>query len=141
MALTPDEITRFLAGRRNAVLGVNCKNGPPHLTPVWFLWNGETLQISTTRQRQKYFNLQRDPRVTLCVDDPVAFRSVLLQGRVDIVEDDVWEATRVIVERYVDRPFADRMMALLRTQPRVLLVVHPEKWLSWDISEGVLPHP
>jgi len=71
----------------------------------------------------------------------MAFRSVVVQGRVDIVEDDVWEATRVIVERYVDRPFADPMMALLRTQPRVLLVVHPEKWLSWDISEGVLPHP
>ena len=79
--------------------------------------------------------------MTLCVDDPVAFRSVVVQGRVDIVEDDVWEATRVIVERYVDRPFADRMMALLRAQPRVLLVVHPEKWLSWDISEGVLPLP
>ena len=49
MGLTPDEITRFLAGRRNAVLAVNSKNGPAHLTPVWFLWNGQTFQISTTR--------------------------------------------------------------------------------------------
>jgi hypothetical protein len=65
MTLTPDQITRFLAVRRNAVQGVNTQNGPPHPTLVWFLWTGETFQISTTRQRPKHINLQRDPRVTL----------------------------------------------------------------------------
>ena len=79
--------------------------------------------------------------MTLCVDDPVAFRSVVVRGWVEIVQDDVWEVTRAIVERYTDKPFADRHIAVLRTQPRVLLVVHPEKWFSWDISEGVLPLP
>jgi PPOX class probable F420-dependent enzyme len=139
MALTQDEITRFLAGRRNAVLATNRRNGPPQLTTVWFLWNGETFQISTTRPRQKHANIRRDPRVTLCVDDPVVFRSVVVEGRAEIVEDGIWDTTRAIIDRYVDKPFAERLMARVRTEPRVLLVVHPEKWLSWDITEGVLP--
>ena len=45
MALTEDEITRFLAGRHHAVLGINRKHASPHLTPVWYLWNGRTFDF------------------------------------------------------------------------------------------------
>jgi hypothetical protein len=34
---------------------------------------------------------------------------------------------------------ADRLIAGIHAQPRVLVVVHPEKWLSWDIYERVIP--
>jgi PPOX class probable F420-dependent enzyme len=130
---------RFLAGRRNAVLATNRTDGPPQVTTVWYLWTGQDFYISTRRDRYKYRNVQRDPRVTLCIDDPMAFTSVVVEGRVEVIEADIWDTTRAIVERYVDKPFAERMMARLRAEPRVLLVVHPEKWLSWNITGRILP--
>lgn len=138
MSLNPTDMERFLAGRRNAVVATNRTDGPPQLTSVWYRWTGEVFHVSTIRTRAKYANLRRDARVTLCIDDPVAFRSVVVQGRAEILEDDIWDATQSIAERYIDRPFVERLMTRIRTQPRVLLVIHPDKWLSWDIEENVL---
>src|SRR5690348_3500313 len=89
MPLNEDELTRFLAGRRNAVLGVNRAGGPPHLTPVWFLWDGRTFNISTTRPRQKVVSLGRDRRVSLCIDDTLGFRSVVVEGTAEVIEEDI----------------------------------------------------
>ena len=114
-------------------------NGPPQVTTVWYLWTGQDFYISTRRDRYKYRHLQRDPRVTLCIDDAMAFTSVVVEGHAEFMEADIWDTTRMIVERYVDKPFAERMLVRMRSEPRVLLVVHPEKWLSWDISRAVLP--
>lgn len=135
MALTEDEITRFLTAPRNAMLGVNRKNASPNLTPVWYPWNGQTFEISTTRMTQKFISLQHDLRVSLCIDDPLTgiATTVIVQGRAEIVEDDIWPTTQEIVERYLGKRFASNMMARIWTEPRVLLRVHPEKWMSWDV--------
>jgi PPOX class probable F420-dependent enzyme len=138
MPLSEKEIHRFLNGRRNAILGVNRRNGPPQLTPVWFLWNGKEFYISTTRERHKFRFLERDPRVTLCIDDPVTLRSVTAEGTVEIRDADIWPISEAIVDRYLDKPFADRMMKKAHMESRVLLVIRPDKWLSWDLSERVL---
>lgn len=138
MPLPEDTLQRFLAGRQNAVVATNRRDGPPQLSTVWYRWTGEVFHISTQRHLQKLVNLRRDPRVTLCIDDPAIFTSVVVEGRAEVVEGDIWEATQAIAERYIDRTRAERLMARVRTQPRVLLVVHPEKWRSWDISPGIL---
>jgi PPOX class probable F420-dependent enzyme len=43
--------------------------GAPHSTPVWFGWDGEFLRFSQTTDRQKYRNLQREPRVSNALVD------------------------------------------------------------------------
>jgi hypothetical protein len=68
----------------------------------------------------------------------MGFRSVVVQGTAEVVDEDIWEATQALVERYLDKPFVPKLMARLRAEPRVLLRIHPEKWLSWDITERVL---
>jgi PPOX class probable F420-dependent enzyme len=134
MALAKEAIERFLAERRNVVLGTLRKDGSPQLNPMWFHWTGEVFHISTTRSRFKYTHLKRDPRVTLCIDDATGFKSVIVEGRAEIIEDDIWGPTRTIVEKYVDKDQVETRLARLRTEPRVLLVIHPEKWLSWDLA-------
>ena len=135
MALTQTEITQFLAERRNAVLGTIRKDGTPQLNPMWFNWTGEVFQISTTRTRFKYAHLKRDSRVTLCIDDSTGFKTVIVEGRATIVETDIWGPTRTIVEKYVDAAHVEARMARLQTEPRVLLVIRPEKWISWDMAQ------
>jgi len=135
MALTKEEIEQFLSERRNAVLGTIRKDGSPQLNPMWFHWTGEVFYISTTKTRFKYAHLQRDPRVTLCIDEATGFKSVIVEGRAEIVEKDIWGPTQKIIEKYVAADQREARLARLRTEPRVLIIVHPQKWISWDLAQ------
>ena len=141
MSLPKEVIDQFLAERRNAVLGTIRKDGAPQLNPMWFNWTGEVFHISTTRSRFKYNHLKRDQRVTLCIDDSTGFKTVIVEGRAQIIEDDIWGPTRAIVEKYVDKEHVESRLARLRTEPRVLLVIRPEKWISWDLALRAGPRP
>jgi PPOX class probable F420-dependent enzyme len=141
MSLPKEVINQFLAERRNAVLGTIRKDGSPQLNPMWFYWTGEVFYISTTRSRFKYNHLQRDPRVTLCIDDVTGFQTVIVEGRAQIVEDDIWGPTRLIVEKYVDKDHVEARLARMQTEPRVILIIRPEKWISWDMALRAGPRP
>lgn len=45
-------------------------DGEPQSSPVWLSTDGEHVQFSLTTNRQKYRNLQREPRVAISVLDP-----------------------------------------------------------------------
>ncbi|MYS20368.1 MULTISPECIES: PPOX class F420-dependent oxidoreductase [unclassified Streptomyces] len=96
-------------GTRTGKLGVQRKDGRPHVTPVWFVLD-ETdpddvrVVINTGRESVKGRALRRDPHFALCVDDqepPYSF--VLLECTAELVEDlvelEAW-ATR-IAARYM----------------------------------------
>jgi PPOX class probable F420-dependent enzyme len=62
--------------------------GAPQSSPVWFLWDGDTLKISLTKARQKYKNLQRNPHVAVSVTDPAdPYRYVEVRGTVTFEDD------------------------------------------------------
>lgn len=63
--------------------------GEPHSSPVWYDWDGEHILVSHTKERQKYRNVTRDPRVALSILDPDdPYRYLEIRGRVAEVEDD-----------------------------------------------------
>src|SRR5216684_2924533 len=126
MPLTKEEIECFLAERRNVVLGTIRKDGAPQLNPMWFNWTGEVFHISTTRTRFKYAHLSRDPRVTLCIDDATGFKTVIVEGRAEIVENNIWGPTRKIVEKYVDKDHVESRLARLGTDALYLISLDPE---------------
>lgn len=75
-------------GTRTGKLSTVRADGSPHVTPVWFLLDGDDIVLTTEKNGVKGRNLARDGRFALCVDEdrpPYAF--VLLQGRVTISED------------------------------------------------------
>lgn len=56
--------------------------------PVWFCWDGEHVVSSQTKARQKYRNLQRDPRVTFSlVDTENPYRYLEIRGKMVRVEE------------------------------------------------------
>ncbi|MFJ4815004.1 PPOX class F420-dependent oxidoreductase [Streptomyces sp. NPDC088801] len=75
-------------GTRTGKLSTVRANGSPHVTPVWFLLDGDDVVFNTEKDGVKGRNLARDGRFALCMDEdqpPYAF--VLLQGRTEISED------------------------------------------------------
>ena len=86
-------------------LAVVRKDGSPLVTPVWFLVIGDgTIVFTTGKRTVKGRALERDPRVSICVeDDRPPFAFVRVDGVAELSEDPaelrLW-ATR-IAERYM----------------------------------------
>jgi PPOX class probable F420-dependent enzyme len=75
-------------GTRTGKLSTVRADGSPHVTPIWFLLDGDDVVLTTEKGGVKGRNLVRDGRFALCVDEdrpPYAF--VLIQGRAEISED------------------------------------------------------
>lgn len=63
--------------------------GEPQSHPVWYEFRDGELKISTTKQRQKYRNVRRDPRVAVTITDPDdPYRYLEIRGEVTDIEDD-----------------------------------------------------
>jgi len=63
-------------------------DGTPHVSPVWFEYDGKHIVINTAKGRVKDRNMRRDPRVGVDIPDPDnPYRHLSLRGRVvDITE-------------------------------------------------------
>ncbi len=135
--MSPSDLSRletFLKPSRIVIVATIGSDGAPHLTPNWYVFEDGRLSISTTKERVKYRNLSRDERVSLCIcSEPLAGDYVTIWGRAKISDDEsIWPVTRRISERYVPPGEIDDWMAMLRTQPRVLISVTPDKVMFKD---------
>ena len=80
-------------------------DGRPHLVPVWFLWDGETILIFSQPNKQKLRNLQHNPNVVVALDtaehgDDV----VMIEGKAQLLDDPkVSAALSVYAEKYKER--------------------------------------
>jgi PPOX class probable F420-dependent enzyme len=136
--MTHEEREAFLAEPRNVMVAALRPDGRPQVTPNWFLWDGAKFYVTTTKNRQKYRNFLRDPRVQLVIDESKGRRTIILDGTVELW-DDMDRALPYfmkITEKYRGGPVNE---ATLRQrfvdEQRVLIVVTPlkapEQWTSW----------
>jgi PPOX class probable F420-dependent enzyme len=85
---TIEERTFLLYGTRTGKLATVRKDGRPHVVPVWFTLDGDTIVFTTGEHSVKAANIRRDPRVSFCVDDetpPYAY--ILIEGIATLSED------------------------------------------------------
>lgn len=138
--MTQAQIEEFHQAPRNAIVGTNRRDGAPQLSPVWYLYEDGRIYIGVRRTSAKFRNLQRDPRISLCIDGghPDS-RAVMIYGSAELIEADSpwreqmhWRITR----RYYDsdeeaRRFREEASAW---GPSALIVVTPEKTISQDFN-------
>lgn len=67
--LTDEQRAFLLHGTRTGKLATVRKDGRPHVVPVWFVLDGDTLVFTTGETSVKAANIRRDTRISLCVDD------------------------------------------------------------------------
>ena len=64
-------------------------DGSVQVSPMWFDWDGELLRFAHTTKRQKYRNVQRNPRVAMSISDPDnPYRYLEVRGDVERIEPD-----------------------------------------------------
>lgn len=88
-AVIPEKYADILEKVAFANIATIGPHGEPQNNPVWFEWDGERLKFSQTRTRQKYKNVQRDPRIAVSIIDPDnPYRYLELRGELVQVEED-----------------------------------------------------
>src|SRR5256714_5266834 len=131
IAMTSQEIQTLLSKANNAIVGVNRAVGGPQLTPVWYAWDGTSFIFTTTKERAKYWNLKRDPAISLIVDDLETHTYMTAYRRAEIIEQNVGELARPIIEKYVPADRLGQRVKMVGNDPtRVLVVLHPEKIIT-----------
>jgi PPOX class probable F420-dependent enzyme len=123
----------FLGRMPNAIVACHRREAAPNLAPLWYLWTGEEFWVSTLTWTARVKNLRRDPRMSLCIDDPIGGDYVTAYGRARIIEDEtVRERTLALIRKYrVEEdvlPHWNRIAA-----ERVILALRPDEmvWRDW----------
>ena len=89
MAEIPESLLDLLDKKGFAHLATVGIDGHLHTSPVWYDWDGEYVLVSHTKERQKYRNVVKDPRVALSILDPEnPYRYLEIRGVVEEIVDD-----------------------------------------------------
>ncbi len=126
--MNEQDIAQFLAPSRIAVMATINRDGTPQLTPNWYHYDGTVLTFVTTKERVKYLNLRRDPRISICIyAAPLAAEYVVMRGRATVSDQDIWDQARAIIQRYAEPAEVEEHLERWKTQPRVLVTVTPDR--------------
>ncbi len=100
----------------------------PHVVPVWYGWDGQSLWISAFRSTRKVKELMRNPRCSIVIDvdeadsssgNSPAIRAVLMEGEAELVTHPqhlLEEKTTWVYTRYLG--------------PQGVLAVDPQSWIK-----------
>jgi PPOX class probable F420-dependent enzyme len=138
--MTDEEYKSFLLDRaRTAILATVRADGRPHVAPIWFDLDGDTLVFTTGENTVKGRNMRRDPRVSLCIDeDEPPFHFVLIEGTAELSAGDpdlLYWATR-LGGRYMGADRAEEYGWRNAVEGELLVRVIPQKILAYkNISD------
>jgi nitroimidazol reductase NimA-like FMN-containing flavoprotein (pyridoxamine 5'-phosphate oxidase superfamily) len=84
-------VKEFLAKPHLARLGTaNPQTAQPHVTPVWFDWDGECVYISAFISTRKAKEVARNKRISVLIDIAVKdgpTQAVLFEGEAELLDD------------------------------------------------------
>ena len=139
IAMSQDEIWKFIEERKSLQVATIGADGAPHLTTLWFAIVDGEIAFETFTKSQKIVNLRRDPRIAVLVEDGTKYnelRGVAINGRAELHSDPAVVHPYALAVMKRNQPeippehleAAAKMMAAKRTA----VVVKPEKIVSWD---------
>ena len=67
--MDPHALQAFLAQPHEAIIATNRVGKGSQLSPVWFVWDGESFLFGTQIASVKYANIVRDPTISVIVND------------------------------------------------------------------------
>ena len=127
-----DDQRQFLQSHRLCIVGYERQSGPPALSPVYYVMDGDDVLISTTKTRAKGKVIARHPEVSLCViGEEMPFPYLTVYGRGRIEDEGAAEAMMRIGEKMTGNPVPESARPAVeeraRSEQRVVLRVTPER--------------
>jgi general stress protein 26 len=117
----------------------NPLTGQPHVVPVWYLWDGESIWISAFRSTRKVKELQKNPLCSIVVDYSSSGTEnwgVVMEGFGDLItepQEFLEEMTTRIYTRYLgaEGVLEDDPQSWIKDAENLLIKLTPEKTYTW----------
>lgn len=114
-----------------AVATINA-DGSPQVTYVWYEFDGQRFRFSTTDDRVKYRNLQRDPRAVISLLDPDnPYRFVSIPCRATLSKEGATDLILRLAIKYQGEEVGRARGAGMQTPNRVVVTLDPTDFYSY----------
>jgi PPOX class probable F420-dependent enzyme len=129
VAAIPENYLDLTQKKAFAQLATLMPDGSPHVSPVWFEYDGQHILVNSAKGRVKDRNIRRDPRVGIDILDPDnPYRHLSIRGRVvDITENGADEQVDKLAKKYLGQ---DKYPYRAAGEVRVLYKIEPERTYS-----------
>jgi nitroimidazol reductase NimA-like FMN-containing flavoprotein (pyridoxamine 5'-phosphate oxidase superfamily) len=148
ITFTDDEVADFLHEGMTLIVTTIGKDGHPHSAPMWYFIDDGRIVFRSFTKSQKIINLQRDERITVLVEQGVAYsdlQAVMITGTARLIDgaDDpafVLETYRRLAAKYpmvgpepteLDDEALDQFFGKYAVK-NTAVIVEPDKTVSWD---------
>ena len=103
MALIPDSHAGILDTKALLYLGTQNKDGSPQVSPVWFVTNGDIIEVNSAKGRLKDLNMRVRPQVSIAIVDPEnPYKWVGMQGTVvEVTENGAEDHIDALANKYL----------------------------------------
>jgi PPOX class probable F420-dependent enzyme len=145
-ALSKEEVDERLASTALARLATYRADGMIHLTPIWFVWDGEKFRLTLGAGRVHLKNLQRDPRISILVDeDPRPEKglaagawAIMCRGTAELSQDPglIREVTHAVLAKSLGPADAEQYLEPVMAEGRTVVTITPQDWLTWDYNKA-----
>ncbi len=140
--MSDEEVWKFIDERKSLQVATLSRDGSPHLTTLWFAVMDGDIVFETYTKSQKILNLQRDPRISVLVEDGDRYdqlRGVTLSGTADLVTDPekVHALALEVMSRNTPGVSKEQLdgIAQKMAAKRTGVVIKPTRIVSWDHSK------
>ena len=140
--MSQEERLQFLEKQISLQIGTINKDGSPHLTTMWYVYDGDNFIFHTYTKSQKIINLKRDSRITLLTEAGSQYsdlQGIIVYGNAEIIngKDSLEEVIRymeMVGEKYIKDEEGSQYIEGMKLQApkRSVVIVKPSKFISWD---------
>ncbi|MFF4824899.1 PPOX class F420-dependent oxidoreductase [Streptomyces sp. NPDC001312] len=127
-AALPDRLKSLLDGPVFVVLGTIQPDGSPQLSPVWAKRDGDDVLVSTTVDRRKKKNLDRDARASVVVQDPDSpYEYAEIRGTAELTTAGGRQLIDELSVKYTGKKYAEFNPSSAQDAERVIVRIRPRK--------------
>lgn len=144
IAMSEEERDAFLGAQRTCRLA-SLGPGGPHVSPVWFVWDGAALWVYSLTRSQRWTDIQRDPRVAAVIDAGEHYHELhgveiegdaVVVGPVPRAADAVPDILELAgPERLMAAKYQHPAGAMIHDGRHAWLRITPAKITSWDFRK------
>ena len=140
IAMDVEERDAFLALERTCRVATVGGDGAPHVTPLWFVWDGSALWLTSIVRSQRWTDLRREPRISVVVDageDFMELRGVEIRGVAEPIGEVPRTGAPVDELDVPERLYADKYAGgqVHHDGRHAWVRIRPDKIVSWDFRK------
>jgi PPOX class probable F420-dependent enzyme len=110
--------------------------GSPQVTVMWFKYEDGAILFTTTTDRVKFRNMQKDPRATLAVVDPAnMYKWVIVHGKFSVDKRDPEAFYRGLAEHYLTGEGLEAWKKTAQMENRTVLKLTPTQVRTMGLAK------